>query len=75
MEKEKFLPYLELCRHYFNVVDKFSKVKLPLEDVELTIYQKDLVSAAQYLMEYSHALHDAIICSCVDGLLSIRNKK
>lgn len=75
MEKEKFLPYLELCRHYFKVVDKFSKSKLPLEDVELTIYQKDLVGAAAHLMEYSHALHASIISTCVDNMLNYSKSK
>lgn len=70
MEKKQFIPYLELCRHYFNVVDKFCKVELPSDDVQLTIYQKDLVGAAAHLMEYSHALHASIISACVDNMLN-----
>ena len=69
MEKKEIIIYFEICRHYFSVLDEFIKTESPSDDVHLTIYQKDLVGAAAHLMEYSRALHNSIISSCVDNLL------
>lgn len=70
MKKEIFIPYLSLCRHYFDVVDALVNADSKSDLVSVTIYQKELFDAASHLMDYSKALRDSIIHACVEDNLS-----
>lgn len=66
MKRKTFIPYLDLCRHYFNAVESLTLVDPKSDDFSVTIYQKELVFVAQCLADYSKALHDSIISACVE---------